>query len=122
MCDKIVVSEALMFRNGALMVYISKNKGIIDFWDDLEIDLEQILAKIEFSELEGVGWKLKSIKIVFFLNWDFLGLDYFIKYLEVAQKRFRVDKFPCSMTLSACPVGHDSNFELFLSILAISSV
>ena len=55
MCDKMVVSEALMFRNGALMVYISKNKGIIDFWDDLEIDLEQILAKIEFSELEGVG-------------------------------------------------------------------
>ena len=55
MCDKIVVSEALMFRNGTLMVYISKNKGIIDFWDDLEIDLEQILAKIEFSELEGVG-------------------------------------------------------------------
>ena len=79
MCDKIVVSEALMFRNGTLMVYISKNKGIIDFWDALEIDLEQILAKIEFSELEGVGWKLKSIKIVFFLNWGFLGLDYFIK-------------------------------------------
>ena len=38
MCDKIVVSEALMFRNGALMVYISKNKGIIDFWDALELD------------------------------------------------------------------------------------
>ena len=82
MCDKIVVSEALMFRNGTLMVYtlyISKNIGIIDFWDALEIDLEQILAKIEFSELEGVGWKLKSIKNRFFLNWGFLGLDYFIK-------------------------------------------
>lgn len=45
MCDKIVVSEALMFMNGTLMVYISKNKGnyrlLVCFGDRFETNLGQ---------------------------------------------------------------------------------